>query len=226
MTRQLKPPHRRVRVLLVEDHHLMSQGLKSMLEPEYEVVGIATDGEAALESVTRFRPDVVLLDLSLPKRPGSEVLQELVARPDAPCVIIVTMHTDRSLATRALQLGARGFVPKNAKVGELKTAIEAGLAGRRYISPLVTEQAREDRGFPDGYLRLTSRQLEIVRHIAQGRTSEAIADALHLSYHTVHFHRRNIRRVLDFHTERDLIEFALQVQQIEESASRPEGEPE
>jgi DNA-binding NarL/FixJ family response regulator len=212
-------PVSRARVLLVEDHHLMSQGLKSMLEPEYEVVGIATDGDAALEAATTLRPDVVLLDLSLPRRPGSEVLQELVARDNGPAVIIVTMHTDRALATRALQLGARGFVPKNAGVGELKEAISAALAGRRYVSPILTDTPPASRGFPAGYLSLTSRQLEIVRHIAHGRTSEEIAEALHLSYHTVHFHRRNIRRLLDLHTERDLIEFSIRVREIEEPTS-------
>jgi DNA-binding NarL/FixJ family response regulator len=216
MPRQPQTPATRARVLLVEDHHLMSQGLKSMLEPEYEVVGIAADGEAALEAATTLRPDVVLLDLSLPRRPGSEVLQELAARPGGPAVIIVTMHTDRALATRALQLGARGFVPKNAKVGELKDAIRAALAGRRYLSPLLTDASPASRSFPDGYLRLTSRQLEIIRHIAHGRTSEEIAETLHLSYHTVHFHRRNIRRLLDLHTERDLIEFSIRVREIEE----------
>ena len=216
MSHHPEAPARRPRVLLVEDHHLMSQGLKSMLEPEYEVVGIATDGDAALEAVTSLRPDVVLLDLSLPRRPGSEVLQELVARPGGPAVIIVTMHTDRALATRALQLGARGFVPKNANVGELKAAIDAALTGRRYLSPLLTETPASERGFPEGYLRLTSRQLEIIRHIAHGRTSEEIAEALHVSYHTVHFHRRNIRRLLDLHTERDLIEFSIRVREVEE----------
>ena len=206
----------RPRVLLVEDHHLMSQGLKSMLEPEYEVVGIATDGDAAIADVTTLRPDVVLLDLSLPKRPGSEVLQELVARPDGPAVIIVTMHTDRGLATRALQLGARGFVPKNANVAELKAAIEAALSGRRYLSPLLRETPASERSVPEGYLRLTARQLEIIRLIARGRTSEEIAELLHVSYHTVHFHRGNIRRLLGLHTERDLIEFAIRVREIEE----------
>ena len=194
----------------------MSQGLKSMLEPQYEVVGIAADGDAAVAAVTSLKPDVVLLDLSLPNRPGSEVLQELVARPGGPAVIIVTMHTDRGLATRALQLGARGFVPKNARVAELREAIDTVLSGRRYLSPLLPETPPAERTFPEGYLRLTTRQLEIIRHIARGRTSEEIAESLSVSYHTVHYHRGNIRRMLGLHTERDLIEFAIRVQEVEE----------
>jgi len=202
------------RLLIVDDHALMCLGLRAILEPEYRVVGAVQEGESVLAAVDQLHPDVVLLDLSLPGKNGAEVLQELVARGPAPAVVILTMHVDRSLAEHLIRLGAHGFVPKDARLPELREAIEAARTGRRFISPRVPGRADPPASrYPRGYLQLSERQRHIVRMIGAGLTSERIADDLHISYHTVHYHRTSIRKKLGFQTDYEMNRFALLVLQ-------------
>src|SRR5580765_5521949 len=115
----------KARLLIVDDHALMCQGLRAILEPEYCVVAEVHDGEGVPAAVAQHRPDVVLLDLSLPGKSGTEVLQDLVATGSPPAVVVLTMHVERALAEHMIALGARAFVPKDARLGELRNAIDA-----------------------------------------------------------------------------------------------------
>jgi DNA-binding NarL/FixJ family response regulator len=202
----------KARLLIVDDHALMCQGLRAILQPDYLVVGVVHDGESVLSAVATLRPDVVLLDLSLPGKSGADVLQELLALKSPPAVVILTMHVERALAEHMIALGARAFVPKDARLPELSAAIEAARRGQRFISPRVPSPAEEDaQRYPRGYLQLTMREREIVRMIGRGLTSDRIAEELRISYHTVHFHRTNIRRKLGFHSDYEMNRFAVMV---------------
>lgn len=203
----------RVRLLLAEDHDLVSQGLISMLQRRYEVLGGVRDGSKVVAAVKKSRPDVLLLDLSLPGRNGLDLIPELRQTAPNTAIVVVTMHTDFVIAKQALALGAAGFMPKDSGVEELQEAITEVLAGRKYLSPRVERHAVEPSS-PDreGWSRLTPRHKAILQAIARGRTTEEIAEELGISVHTIHFHRRNIRRILGIESENGLTRFAVVMQ--------------
>jgi DNA-binding NarL/FixJ family response regulator len=218
---------RRPKLLLAEDHRLVAEGLKLLLSPEYDVVGIVGDGAKVLAAVGELKPDVLLLDLSLPNRAGLDLIPELVLQHPTIRILAVTMHRDPAVLEMALRLGAAGFVPKEVNTQELKTAVAEVVAGRRYVSPLVPR--RSHRGAvsdPLGFNRLTPRQQQIMRLIAHGLSSEQIAKALRVSLWTVHFHRKNIRRNLGLHSDHEMCRYAMLVELAEDSSPiQHVGEP-
>jgi DNA-binding NarL/FixJ family response regulator len=201
----------RPRVVLTDDHHVVLEGLRSLLTRDYDVVGVAHDGDELLAVLHSSPADVVLLDLSLPGKSGLDLLPALAAQRPAPRVLILTMHGDRALAEAALAAGAHGFVPKDAGIEELNVAIREVLEGRRYLSPRVPKWSRRvAMGAKHlGLARLTPRQQEIVRLIGRGRSSEDIAAALDLTTSTVSFHRTQIKKALGLDTEWALVRFAI-----------------
>ena len=204
-------------LILVDDHALMTEGLRAMLEPEHEVVEVVRDGTHVVAAVDFHRPDLVLLDLSLPGRSGLEIAAELRTRFPATRVLIVTMHAERIYADEALRAGASGYVLKLARAEELRHAIAEALAGRQYVTPLLTEHTSasagriEPRGIPDasGVDALTERQREVLRLIARGRTTQEIAEALAVSPKAVEFHRVRIRKVLGLSSTAALVRYAV-----------------
>ena len=174
------PSARPARLLLVDDHHLMLDGLRQLLEGEYEIVGMLCTGGEVAEACRRLAPDVVLLDLSLPDRSGLEVIGDLQATSPSVKILMVTMHVDRVLAEASIQAGAHGFVPKDAHLDELRLAIREVLAGREFVSSRVPHSGpRLAPDHPAFQLeRLTPRQREIVRLLGEGKSTHAIADAL------------------------------------------------
>jgi DNA-binding NarL/FixJ family response regulator len=125
---------KRIRLLLVEDHELMSQGLRVLLEPEHRIVGVVSDGALVLAGVREQQPDGVLLDLALPHQSSSEILAELIEAHPALPVVVVTMHVEPIVADHALRLGAHGFVSKASSIEELRLAISEAMQGRRFRS--------------------------------------------------------------------------------------------
>lgn len=205
----------RPRLLLVDDHALMAEGLRAMLEPEHEVVGVISDGAEVLAGVEIHRPDIVLLDLSLPNRGGLEIAAELRKQHPGVRVLIVTMHADRIYADEALKLGASGYVLKLARAEELRFAISEALHGRQYVTPLLSESGLQHgeqlrpRGLQEpGLEALTARQREVLRLVAKGATTQAIADELHVSTRSVEFHRARIKRVLGLSSTAALVRYA------------------
>ena len=201
----------RPRLILADDHHVLVEGLRSLLAPDFEVVAVAHDGEELLAVLPRTEADALLLDLALPGRSGLDLLPEIRAlRPELK-VLILTMHVDRVLADAALSGGAHGFVPKDSGIEELEVAIREVLAGRRYLSPRVPKQShRVGLGARHlGLARLTPRQQEIVRLLGQGKSTTEVAVALGLRPSTVAFHRANIRKALGIPTEWGLVRFAI-----------------
>ena len=202
---------RRAAVLIADDHPLVSQGLRALLRPSYVVVGTVSDGRDVVEVAGRLRPDVVLLDLSMPHRNGLELIPGLLETLPAVRVLVVTMHVDRALAELALQAGAHGFLPKESSAEELNQAIQDVLDGKRYISPKVPRRSFRDAAAVERpeLDRLTPRHLQILRMIGDGHSTAEIADELGVSPRTVEFHRSSIRRALGITTEHGLIRFAI-----------------
>jgi DNA-binding NarL/FixJ family response regulator len=207
----------RPRLVLAEDHELVGQGFVAVLSGEYDVVATITDGDEVVAGVKEHKPEVLLLDLSLPNRNGIDLLPELrTACPDVR-VLVLTMHVDPHLVEMAMKLGAAGYVPKNATVNELRNAIEEVRVGRKYLSPKLPKQAHHGSAVdPMGFSRLTERQQNIVRMIARGLNSDQIAEALGLSVWTIHFHRKNIRRALGIHSDLEMYRYAILVGSDEE----------
>ena len=202
---------RRASVLIADDHPLVSHGLRELLRPYYTVVGTVGDGREVHDAVERTRPDVLLLDLSMPHRNGLDLIPELVVAFPSLRILVVTMHLDRTLADMALQSGAHGFIPKGASADELNGAVRDVLSGERYVSPKVPRRSfRDGAALDDPSLdRLTPRQRQILDLIAQGKSSGQIADLLSVSPRTIEFHRAQIRKSLGISNEMGLLRYAI-----------------
>jgi two-component system, NarL family, response regulator NreC len=217
---------RRAAILICDDHPLMSQGLKSLLRPSFLAVGVVNDGREVLGEIARTKPDVLLLDLSMPHRNGLDLIPEI--REEAPSVriLVVTMHVDRALADLVIQSGAHGFIPKEASAEELNAAIDHVLSSEKpFISPRVPRRSfqKSSPGLDPGLDRLTPRQREILDLIAQEKTTQEMSDILGLSPRTVEFHRAGIRKALGITSEIGLLRTALMARAAR--ASEPPEEP-
>lgn len=206
----------RARLLLVDDHALMVEGIRAMLEPDHDIVGVESDGMSVLGAADRYRPDVVLLDISLPHRSGLEVCADLRKRHPEVAVVIVTMHADQIYADEALKAGALGYVLKSARAAELRFAIAEAMAGRQYVTPALKlagqiETQVDPKGHPDaaGVAALSSRQREVLAMIARGLTTEEIADSVGLSPSSVRFHRARIKHILGLNSTAALVRYAV-----------------
>jgi two-component system, NarL family, response regulator NreC len=208
----------KIRILLADDHNVMRRGLRLLLEsqPEFSVVGEASDGRQAVEQAEAVQPDVVVLDIAMPNLSGIEAAQRIIAsRPDT-AIVILSMHSDEGYVLRALKAGAKGYLLKDSVEGDLIEAIKAVRAGKTFFSPEVSKMLVEDyvreirsRGFEDSYELLTSREREILQLLAEGKSNKEIAGSLNLSVYTVESHRRNLSDKLNFHSLADLVLYAV-----------------
>ena len=205
---------RRTAILIADDHPLVSQGLRAILRINCEVVGVVQDGRDVIDGVRAKKPDLLLLDLSMPHRNGLDLLPELVKSFPALKVLIVTMHVDRAMADAAILAGAHGFIPKEASAEELNEAISQVMQGKKYISPKIPRHTQRDgTAIDDPALdRLTPRHKQILRLLGAGQTSQQIADALGVSHRTIEFHRASIRRALGITNEVGLLRYAVMLQ--------------
>ena len=202
---------RRIRVLLVEDHTIVRQGLRALLAAsgDLEVVGEAADGVAAVTLAGELRPDVVVMDLSLPGLHGTEALRRIKSTTQAR-VVVLSMHTSPEIVARAREAGCDGYVVKGGDVAELTTAIRAATSDSPYFSVEVAHnEGAEESGATDPLNRLSAREREVLRLIAEGNTNKAIATRLGISVHTVNAHRVNLMTKLDLHDAQGLTRFAL-----------------
>jgi DNA-binding NarL/FixJ family response regulator len=204
-------------VFLADDHNVVRQGIRMLLEAsaDMRIVGEAADGLRALEEIERLRPDVVVLDLMMPGLGGLEVTRRIVQRTRSR-VVILSMHHNEGYVLKALQNGASAYVLKGSQVGELVEAVRAAAAGRRYLSPPLSELAieaylerAESAGF-DIYDTLTPREREVLQLVAEGHTGTEVAERLFISARTVETHRAHLMHKLGLRNQADLIRFALQ----------------
>jgi DNA-binding NarL/FixJ family response regulator len=206
------------RILLVDDHQLILEGLRLALQEKYEIVGALTSGAAVLPACRELLPEAVLLDLSLPDRSGLEILADLQVELPGIRVLVITMHADRVMVDASLQSGAHGFVPKDSGMPEVELALETVLAGGRYVSDRIPRQGM-GRPYPPGIAvgmaQLTPRQRHIVHLIGEGKRTADIAVEIGVTPPTVTFHRQSIRKALGIETEWGLVKYAILVRMSE-----------
>ena len=207
------------RVIIAEDHTILREGLRALLsaDPRFEVVAEAEDGRAAIESCENYLPDLLLVDLSMPRMNGLEVIKELKKQNSAMKIIALTVHKTEEYILATLQAGADGYVLKDATHSELMMAMEHVIAGKRYLSPGVSEKVIE--GYLEGkrtlksktaWDALTSREREILKLIAEGYRNKEIAGDLCISSKTVEKHRANLMKKLDLHNAAELTAYAME----------------
>jgi DNA-binding NarL/FixJ family response regulator len=201
----------RPRILMADDHLMLLEAFKALLEPDFDVVGTATDGRALLEEFSRLHPDVVVLDVAMPLLNGLDAGRQLKAQRRSVKLIYLTMNPDPDLAGEALRLGASGYVLKSSAAQELKQAIQEALRGRSYITPLITRDVVGSL-IQQGTSRseLTGRQREVLQLLAEGKSMKEAAAILDLTPRTVAFHKYRMMEQLRLKTSAELVKFAVQ----------------
>lgn len=207
-----------IRVLLVDDHTILREGVRALLadEPEIVVVGEAGDGEEAVEKVDALRPDIVLMDMVMPRMNGLEATGHIKRAHPEVKVLILSMYDDDEYVQQVIQAGASGYLLKGMAADDLVLAIREVHAGSSFLNPAVAAKLIEDyvrrvrgeRG-AEGEEPLTAREREVLKLIAEGNTNQEIADVLCLSRKTVESHRANIMRKLDLHDVTELVKYAI-----------------
>jgi DNA-binding NarL/FixJ family response regulator len=204
-------------LLLADDHPIVRQGLQVVLkaQPDFKLVGEASDGPETVRLAERLRPDILVLDLMMPGLNGLEVAKHVCRRLPRTRVVVLSMHADVAYALAAVKAGALGYVLKESGVEELVRAIRDVAAGRRHFSPPLTEQAIEsyaDRAAEtpvDPYQMLTFREREVLQLTAEGCSSVQIGQRLHISPRTAESHRANLMRKLAVRNQKELIRYAV-----------------
>jgi DNA-binding NarL/FixJ family response regulator len=204
------------RIVIAEDHTILREGLRAILssDPEFEIAGEARDGREAMRCVETSRPDLVLMDLSMPRTNGLEAIKEIKKQNPEIRVVALTVHKTEEYILEALKGGADGYVLKDATQSELVAAIKNVLMGKRYLSPDISEKIIE--GYLEGkktvsaWESLTQREREILKLIAEGYKNKEVADYLCISLKTVEKHRANLMKKLDLHNAAALTAFAME----------------
>lgn len=206
-------------VVIAEDHTILREGLRALLssEPYLEVVGEAEDGREAIRRVEECTPDLILMDLSMPKMNGVEAIREIRKRIPETKILALTVHKTEEFVLEVLQAGADGYILKDASSSELIMAITSVLGGKRYLSPSVSQvviegylEGRKTRESTTPWETLTKREREILKLIAEGHKNKEIADYLCISVKTVEKHRANLMRKLDLHSAAALTAYAME----------------
>lgn len=203
---------KRARILLADDHALVSAGIAKLLENDFDLVGTVSDGRALVSAVKDRNPDVVLLDISMPVLNGLEAARQI--RNDAPAakLIFVTVHSDTPYVIEAFRSGASGYVSKRSAASELLTAVREVLQNNVYLTPLIRGAAVEDflKAPNDQEQVLSKRQREVLQLVAEGHSAKEIAKGLKISSKTVEFHKGLIMKKLDLHSTAELTRYAIE----------------
>ena len=208
---------RHSRVLLADDHVLLMDAFRKLLEPEFEVVGTVSDGKALMAAATYLRPDLIVLDLGLPLLNGMDAGRSLRGLLPKTRLLVVTMNEDINVAVRALREWASGFLLKKCAGTELVFAIRELMAGNSYVTPRITQQLeREFIRDPDVHCDkvLTRRQREVLQLLAEGLTMKEAADTLRLTARTVAFHKYSIMQDFNLRSNLDLLKLAIREQLV------------
>jgi DNA-binding NarL/FixJ family response regulator len=200
----------RPRILMADDHAMLLDAFRALLEPEFDVVATVTDGRTLLEAFTRLHPDVVLLDIAMPLLNGLDAGRQLKMQRKSVKLIYLTMNPDPDLAGEALRLGASGYVLKSSAFQELKQAIHEALRGRSYITPLIAGDAVGSLiGHQTSRHELTMRQREVLQLLAEGKSMKEVGAILDLTPRTVAFHKYRMMEQLRLKTSAELVQFAV-----------------
>jgi DNA-binding NarL/FixJ family response regulator len=207
------------RIIIAEDHTILREGLRALLssDPDFDVVGEAEDGRDAIQCVENLTPDLVLMDLSLPRMNGLDAIKEIKRRSPKTKVLALTVHRTEEYILATLRAGADGYALKDATHAELVMGIKTVLRGKRYLSPGVSDKVIQ--GYLEGrktlrtatpWDTLTQREREILKLIGEGYKNREIADYLYVSVKTVEKHRANLMKKLDLHNTSALTAFAME----------------
>ncbi|MCG8589047.1 MAG: response regulator transcription factor [Proteobacteria bacterium] len=209
-------------IVVADDHKIVREGLIKLLETrdDFEVIGEASDGEEAVQLVLDKQPDVVIMDIWMPRLSGIDATRRLGKRGIQSKILVLSMHESRSYVEEVLRAGASGYIVKNSAYSDLLHAIDAVRSGASYLSPAITQQvvdaiARPGDASPSGVAMLTDREREVLQLIAEGLSSKEIASMLGVSLKTVDSHRSNLMEKLDIHKVSGLVRFAIRAGLVE-----------
>jgi DNA-binding NarL/FixJ family response regulator len=201
------------RVMLADDHTILVEAFRKLLEPHFEIVGTVSDGMALLETAPQVKPDVIIIDIAMPLLNGLEAALRLKKQMPSVKMIFLTMNEDPDLAVDAMGSGASGYLLKSSAASELVRAIQLSLKGKTYVTPLIA------RGMQNAFIRdprpktrakvLTPRQREVVQLLAEGKSMKEVAGVLNVTPRTVAFHKYRVMQELHIGTTAELIQFAI-----------------
>ena len=205
---------KRLAVLLADDHAIVVEGLRRVLEPEFRVAGVVADGRALMGAAARLRPDIIVVDVSMPVLNGIEAVRRIRKSDRNAKVIFLSMHPDVVCVSKALQAGGSAYVLKSSAGIEILTAIREALQGRTFVSPSVDRktleaQIRRDQRSQQTPDTLSPRRREVLQLVAEGRSTKEMAELLHISPRTVEFHRYRVMESLGVHTVAELVQYAI-----------------
>jgi DNA-binding NarL/FixJ family response regulator len=217
MSKAGQPPAHAIRVVLVDDHALVRQGFRRILEDEEDilVVGEAGDGAETLNVLRAQQPHVVVLDMSMPEMNGLQVTREILKQFPGTRILILSMYSDEQYVRNAIDAGAHGYILKGSNGPDMVRAVRAVAAGQQHVSPELSGalirawQTKNTQGETDPYDRLTQREKQVLQLIAQGKSNKEIAVLLDLSVNTVAVHRANLMNTLQLHKAAELVLFAV-----------------
>jgi len=207
-----------IRIILAEDHAVMRRGLRLVLEEQkdFQVVGEASDGREAVTLVESLKPDVAVLDITMPNLNGIEAARQISAKQLGVSIVVLSMHSDEGYVLRALKAGVRGYLLKESPEADFIQAIRSVSQGKAFFSPAVSRMLVEDyvrqlrdKNIEDSYELLTPRERELLQLFAEGKSNKDVANMLNLSVYTVETHRGNILEKLNLHTVPELILYAV-----------------
>jgi two-component system, NarL family, response regulator NreC len=207
-----------IRILIADDHGIVRTGLKLLLDriPEMEVAGEAADGREAVRLAAELRPDIVIMDIAMPRLNGLQAAAQVIHENPRTGVIFLSMHTDESYIVKALDAGARGYLLKDNADEDIERAIRAVASGKPFFSPAIAQAMLEDdvrlmrkRGVQDSYDLLTEREREILQLLGEGKSNKETAAVLNLSPYTVETHRTNLMQKLGLHNTAEIVLYAV-----------------
>jgi DNA-binding NarL/FixJ family response regulator len=208
----------RPRILIADDHTMVAEAFKRLLETDFEVVGIVSDGKALVDFVSKLNPDVALVDIAMPLLNGLDASEEIRSMNHTIRIVFLTMNQDRALTAEAFRRGASGYLLKNSAASELQDAIRTVLRGKYYVSPLISGNLCDLKLEFEGTNRLpgplTSRQKQVLQLLAEGRSMKQVGSVLHLTARTVAFHKYRIMEVLHIHNSAELVKYAVRERMV------------
>jgi DNA-binding NarL/FixJ family response regulator len=202
------------RLLIADDHKIFAEGLKRLLNADFDIVGVVEDGRDLVAAAEKLRPDVMVVDISMPMLNGIEAVRQIKKVHPEIKVVFLTMHPDVAYAASAFKAGASGYVLKHSAPDELVTAIREGLKGRTYVTPLIAGKLLHSyesgsHSEVDKVLSLSSRQREVLQLLAEGRSAKEIAAILNISSKTVEYHKYRMMEDLGIKTAAELVRYAV-----------------
>jgi DNA-binding NarL/FixJ family response regulator len=198
------------RVLVADDHRILAEGLRGLLEPEFELVAVVADGRELVAAGRKHHPDAIVADVTMPSLNGIEAAVQLREAGVPAKVIFLTMHRDVAYARRALEAGASGYVLKHSASSELLTAIREALQGRTYVTPMIAGELLHSYQAGGSQPRqLTPRQREVLQLIAEGRSAKEVAALLKISVRTAQSHKARIQETLGLQSTSELVQYAI-----------------